>query len=104
MRLHRVVLRAAQRHEWHSHARGGNEYGKTMNATGGRWNGDYGWELTVFRKIRSAADGVTIFEGKLNWDRYLADHSPRFEFHLVILNYTVIEFNIFYLHHRDESM
>jgi hypothetical protein len=75
-----------------------------MTTIGGRWSGDYGWELTVFHKVRRAADGVTIFEGKLNWDRYLADHSPRFECHLVVLNYTVIEFNIFYLHHRDEGM
>jgi len=46
---------------------------------------------------------VIFFDGKINWDRYLADHSPRFEINLVIFNYTIIEINIYYLHHRTED-
>lgn len=74
-----------------------------MHTIGGKINIDYGWELTIFHQIRKVSDGITIFEKKINWDRYLADHSPRFEFHVVILNYTIIEFNVFYLHHRDND-
>ena len=74
-----------------------------MNTIGGKLNSDYGWELTFLHKIRNVSDGVTFLEKKLNWDRYLADHSPRFEFHVVMFNWTIIEFNVFYLHHRDED-
>ena len=72
-----------------------------MKTIGGKIGSDYGWEVTVLHKVREASDGVLFFEGKINWDRYLADHSPRFELHLIVLNHTVIEINVFYLHHRD---
>lgn len=72
-----------------------------MNTIGGTVSDDYGWELTVFHKIREASDGIIFFESKIKWDRYLGDHSPRFELHLIIFNYTILEFNVYYLHHRD---
>ncbi len=72
----------------------------TMITTGGKINGDYGWEITVFHKLRDLSDGVLFFDGKVNWDRYLGDHSPRFEIHLVMFNYTIIEVSVYYLHHR----
>ena len=74
-----------------------------MNTISGKINDNYGWEVTVFHKLREASDGVIFFDGKINWDRYLADHSPRFEIHIVIFNYTIIEINIYYLHHRDDE-
>ena len=76
---------------------------RIMNTIGGKISRDYGWEITVFHKIRDAADGVSFFNVKINWDRYLADHSPRFEFHIVLLNWTVVEINIYYLYHRDDE-
>ncbi len=63
-------------------------------------NNDYGWEITIFHKLRKASDGIIFFEGKINWDRYKADHSPKLKIHLVIFNYTIFEVNIYYLHHR----
>ena len=74
-----------------------------MNTISGKISDDYGWEVTAFHKLRKTSDGVTFFDGKINWDRYLADHSPRLEIHLVMFNYTIIEINIYYLHHRDEE-
>jgi len=74
-----------------------------MMTIGGKINSDYGWEITVFHKIRNIADGIIFFEKKINWDRYLADHSPRFEFHVIVFNYVIIEINIYYLHHRDSE-
>lgn len=62
---------------------------------------DYGWEVTVFHKLREATDGILFVDTKINWDRYHGDHSPRFEIHLVVWNYTLFEMNIYYLHHRD---
>jgi len=74
-----------------------------MNTFGGKISGDYGWEVTIFHKLRETSDGVIFFDGKINWDRYLADHSPRVEIHLVMFNYTIIEINVYYLHHRNEG-
>ena len=74
-----------------------------MKTIGNKISSDYGWEITVFHKVRDAVDGVSFFDMKINWDRYLADHSPRFEFHIVLLNWTVVEINIYYLYHRNDE-
>jgi len=74
-----------------------------MNTIGGTISDDYGWEITVFHKLREFSDGVSFFDAKINWDRYLGDHSLRFEIHLVMFNYTIIEINIYYLHHRHKE-
>jgi hypothetical protein len=68
---------------------------------GRKINDDYAWELCAFHKYRDFSDGVDIFKFNLNWDRYLADHTPRFEFMFIILNFVVCEFNIYYIWHRD---
>ena len=62
------------------------EINRKMKTIGCKISKDYGLEITFFHKIRDAADGLSFFEMKINWDRYLADHSPRFEFHIVLLN------------------
>ena len=74
-----------------------------MKTIGGIINSDYGWEITVFHKIRNISDGIIFFEKRINLDRYLADHSPKFEFHVILFNYTIIEIDIYYLHHRDNE-
>ena len=74
-----------------------------MNTIGGKLSSDFGWEITVFQKIRNISDGLSIFDVKINFDRYIADHSPRFEFHIVMLNHTLVEIGIYYLHHRDSD-
>lgn len=61
-----------------------------MNTIGGKVNDDYGLEITVFHKIRNFSDGVSFFKMKANWDRYIADHSPRVELNVVLFNYTLL--------------
>jgi hypothetical protein len=72
-----------------------------MFSGSGKININYGWEIVLFKRIREFSDGITFFEEKLNWDRYHGDHSPKVEAHLVLFNFTIIEFNVYYLHHRD---
>lgn len=74
-----------------------------MITFGRKVSNDYGWEIALFHKLRDFSDGVTFLETKINWDRYIGDHTPRFEFHLVLLNHTVIEVNVYYLHHRSSE-
>jgi hypothetical protein len=65
-------------------------------------NKNYGYELVLFNKNRQSHDGLTFFNLNINWDRFLLDHSPKFTFELIILNLEIIEFDIYYLHHRNE--
>ena len=64
-------------------------------------NVNYGWELVLFHKVRNFSDGITFLESKINWDKYLGDHTPAFNVYLEILNFTILEFNIYYLYHRS---
>lgn len=67
----------------------------------GKINKNYGWEFCGGHFYRSFKDGLDAFNFQFIWDRYLADHSPRLQIMLVILNYKIFEFGIYYLHHRD---
>ena len=69
-------------------------YGKDINK-------DYAWEISALHKIRDFKDGISFIDFDINWDRYLADHTPAFNFSLEILNYKIFEFNIYYQRHRD---
>lgn len=44
------------------------------------------WEAQLFSIPRSFSDGITFFNFKLNWDRYIDDHSPAFQIELTIFN------------------
>lgn len=74
---------------------------RKINWFGGTINEDYGWEIALFHKLRDLSDGITFIEFEVNWDRYLADHKPQFRLFLAILNHTLIEASIYYLHHRE---
>jgi len=63
---------------------------------------DYSIGFSYFQKIRSFSDGVSFFEFQVNLDRYLADHSPRFEIIFIILNFKIFELEVYYKHHRHE--
>jgi len=64
-------------------------------------NKNYGWELTLFFWLRELEDGLTFFEFILDWNRFKIDHIPSFELSLTICNLTIIDFVIYYLHHKD---
>jgi len=34
-----------------------------MNTIDGKISRDYGWEVTIFHKLRETSDGVAFFEG-----------------------------------------
>lgn len=70
---------------------------------GTKINEDYAWEISALHSYRSFNDGISFFELNINWDKYLADHTPRFDLMLVILNFKIFEFNIYYMWHRDDE-
>lgn len=69
---------------------------------GNKINEDYAWELSALHNYRPFKDGLEFFSFIINWDRFLADHTPAFQILLSILNYKIFEFNIYYVWHRDE--
>jgi hypothetical protein len=69
---------------------------------GTKLNDNYGWEFAALYKYRNFSDGLTLLDVDVNWDRYLTDHTPRWEIAIRILNFTLFEFSIYYLWHRDE--
>ncbi len=73
------------------------------NIFGGLINKNYGWEVSLFNKIRELSDGITFFEFELeiNWDRHLVDHSPKGKIFLIILNYVIIEIGVYNIHHKN---
>lgn len=64
-------------------------------------NKNYGFEFAFFNKIREFSDGVSVLKFDVNWDRYIADHSPCFEVNLMLLNWIIFELNIYNIHHVD---
>lgn len=64
---------------------------------------NYAWELTMFHKLRQFSDGISFFDWKCSLDWFKADHNPKFEFLLVILNFTIVEFNVYNRNHVEED-
>jgi len=44
------------------------------------------WEIQLFAPIRKLSDGFTFFEFKINFDRFLGEHTPAFQIELTIFN------------------
>ena len=65
-------------------------------------NADYAWEISMFFNYRDFSDGVSFLEFDVMWDRYLADHTPKFIFQISVFNFTLIDFEVYYRHHRYE--
>lgn len=66
-------------------------------------NKNYAWELILFYNVRLYNDGIDFFEFKVNLDYFNGDHSPKFGFFFEILNWTIIEFNIYNVNHYHEE-
>lgn len=64
---------------------------------------NYNFEIIFFNKIRNYSDGISFFKFNVEWDRYLADHSPKFGLIIIVFNFVLIEMNIYYRYHRDKK-
>jgi hypothetical protein len=67
------------------------------------WSGliskDTAWELTLFHKIRSLSDGLSLVDFELDGSWYEGDHQPSYGVHLVLFNWTIFEFRIYNINH-----
>ncbi len=80
-----------------------NRWGRGGVCFHGEAPGPYAWELTFLNTPRAWKDGVTIFDFRINLDRYPGDHAPKFEIDLVLLNVNLIKFSYYFRCHRDEE-
>lgn len=44
------------------------------------------FEIQLLARIREFRDGITFFEIKVNWDRFVDEHSPAFQLELTFFN------------------
>jgi len=63
---------------------------------------NYAFEIAIIHTVRSLSDGLTVLDCKLNADWYRGDHSPRFEFELMVLNVMILEVRIYNRHHEEQ--
>lgn len=60
---------------------------------------NYAIDLCGFYAIRKMQDGITFFDLNVNTDFYEADHNPKLNFSLIVLNYTIFELTIYNKNH-----
>lgn len=62
---------------------------------------NYAFEISGFHLIRKFSDGLTLFDVHLNWDWFKGDHNPQINYLLIILNFKVLEINLYNVNHAD---
>jgi len=60
----------------------------------------YALDIVMFHLLRSFRDGVSLLNMNIGVDWYRGDHNPKVIFHLIILNVTIIEINLYNTRHR----
>lgn len=65
-------------------------------------NKKYAWELVLLNHFRNLKDGITFCECTVDVSWYKADHNPKFSIHWILLNWVIIEFNIYNINHIKE--
>lgn len=69
---------------------------------------DIKWEIIFLYNLRQFNDGVSFFEFKINLDLYdplecgKYKHTPSFNIHLVIMNYTIFELDVYKANKNDK--
>ena len=64
-------------------------------------NKKYAFDCLFFHLRRAFKDDIDFFELKLGVDLYEGDHNPQWQFYLIILNFTIFEFVIYNMFHKD---
>ena len=62
---------------------------------------NYAFDLSCFHLIRKLKDGLIGFEGKIDFDCYEGNHNPQLTIMLVILNFKLVEINIYNVNHVE---
>jgi hypothetical protein len=63
---------------------------------------NYAIDLCGLYLVRKMKDGITFFDLNVNTDYYEADHNPKLNFSLIILNCTIFELTIYNKHHINK--
>ena len=63
---------------------------------------NYAIDLCGLYIIRKTQDVITFFDLNVNTDFYEADHNPKLNFSLIVLNWTIFELTIYNKHHINK--
>lgn len=66
-------------------------------------NENYTFEISGLHKIRNFKDGVTFIDFSIDLDLYVGDHNPKFSIMITILNFKLIEIEVYNVHHVEEE-
>ncbi len=64
-------------------------------------NKNFALDYDAFYNYRSFSDGIDFIEFHIIWDKYEGDHKPSFSLWFSILNFCIIDFEIYNIHHVD---
>jgi hypothetical protein len=59
----------------------------------------YALDIVMFHPLRSFRDGISLLNVIIGVDWYKGDHNPKVLFHIIILNATIIEINLYNTRH-----
>ena len=74
---------------------------KTMFHWSLKLSKNYALDLSCLHIIRELNDGLTYFEAKINYDKYIGDHNPSITIILIILNLKIFEINTYNVNHTN---
>lgn len=57
----------------------------------------------MFHKLRELSDGLSVAEFRVNYDKYVGDHTPRFEIFFVLFNHVIADFSVYNIYHADQE-
>lgn len=60
---------------------------------------NFSWEVAALYKFRDFSDGISFFGITCDLDTYEGDHNPQFVFRIEMLNFILVEFGIYNIHH-----
>jgi hypothetical protein len=64
---------------------------------------NYAFEIAAFYLVRDFRDGIDFCDFSVKLDVYKGDHNPRFSFTLIVLNFTLLEIEVYNIHHVDHD-
>lgn len=64
---------------------------------------NFALDICGFYTYRSFKDGISFLELNINFDKYKADHNPKFQINLRIFNFTILEVDIYNVNHVEQE-
>lgn len=65
---------------------------------------NYAIDVAGFYRVRSLKDGISLVGFDVDFSWYKADHHPKFEVVLIVLNFMILDISVYNIHHITEDV